>query len=142
MQTMYSGTVTGSTAILSDIVQAECLKSDLLTAADIDVTDLTDSVRGYRISSLGPIRGGIDQLRRAWPFDAVQHGYKIKFKTRGGASVATITEAELGAREAGTEPGVQVTNVREMDTVIPDQLTVKYLDAAREYDVNVAEETR
>mgnify|MGYP000212143901 CR=1 FL=1 len=127
---------------LSEIVKSECLRSNLLTASDIDVAELTDSVRGYRVSSLGPIRGGIDPLRKAWPFDVVQHGYQIKFKTRGGASVATITEAELDAREAGASPGVQVTNIREMDTILPDQLTTKYLDAAREYDINVAEQTR
>lgn len=134
---------TGSgAAILSSIVESECIKSSLLTTSDLDVTDLTDQVRGYRVSSLGPIRGGIDPLRKAWPFDVVQHGYQIKFKARGGASVATITEAELDAREAGASPGVQVTNIREMDTVLPDQLTTKYLDAAREYDINVAEQTR
>lgn len=131
-----------SNATLSTIVQSECLKSDLLTAADIDVTDLTDQVRGYRVSSLAPLRGGIDPLRKAWPFDVIQHGYKIKFKRRGGASVATITEGELDARAAGSDPGVQITNVREMDLVLPNQLTAKYLDAVREYDVNVAEESR
>ncbi|OZA21976.1 MAG: hypothetical protein B7X93_13305 [Hydrogenophilales bacterium 17-61-9] len=134
--------IAGSTVPLSAIVQSECLKSDLLTAADIDVTDLTDQVRGYRVSSLAPLRGGIDPLRKAWPFDVVQHGYKIKFKRRGGASVATITSAELDARAAGSDPGVQITNVREMDLVLPNQLVAKYLDAVREYDVNVAEESR
>jgi hypothetical protein len=88
------------------------------------------------------LRGGIDPLRKAWPFDAIQQGYKIKFKKRGGASVATITEGELDAREAGAAPGVQVENVREMDLVLPRQLTAQYLDAVREYDVNVAEESR
>lgn len=139
---LYSMSVNSSGAVLGDIVGAECLKSDLLTAADIDVTDLTDQVRGYRVSSLAPLRGGIDPLRKAWPFDVIQHGYKIKFKRRGGASVATITSAELDARAAGSDPGVQITNVREMDLVLPNQLTAKYLDAAREYDVNVAEESR
>jgi len=142
MRIMRIDGLTTNTIPLSTIVESECLKSELLTAGDLDVTDLTDQVRGYRISSLGPLRGGIDPLRKAWPFDAVQHGYKIKFKARGGASVATITEAELDAREAGANPGIQVSNVREMDTVIPSQLTVKYLDAVREYDFNVAEETR
>jgi hypothetical protein len=135
-------TIASTPADLADIVETECLKSELLTAADLDVTDLAAEVRGYRIGSLGPLRGGVDPLRTAWPFDAVQHGYQIKFKARGGASVATISEAELDAREAGTGPGVQVTNVREMDTVLPSQLTLKYLDVAREYDINVAEQTR
>ena len=138
----FDNKVTGSTTPLSTIVESECLQSGLLTAGDLDVTELTDQVRGYRISSLSPLRGGIDQLRKAWPFDAIQHGYKIKFKKRGGASVATITEGELDAREAGANPGVRISNVREMDLIMPQQLTVQYLDAAREYDVNVAEESR
>lgn len=106
------------------------------------MTELNDQVRGYRISSIGPLRGGIDPLRKAFPFDAIQHGYKIKFKKRGSASVATITEGELDAREAGAAPGVRVSNVREMDTVLPRQLTVNYIDATREYDTNTAEESR
>ena len=137
-----SQTIAPNTVALSTIVESECLQSDLLTAGDLDVTELTDQVRGYRISSLSPLRGGIDQLRKAWPFDAIQHGYKILFKKRGGASVATITEGELDAREAGASPGVRISNVREMDLIMPQQLTVQYLDAAREYDVNVAEESR
>lgn len=134
--------VSGNTVALSTIVESECLQSDLLTAGDLDVTELTDQVRGYRISSLSPLRGGIDQLRKAWPFDAIQHGYKILFKKRGGASVATITEGELDARAAGANPGVRISNVREMDLIMPQQLTVQYMDATREYDVNVAEESR
>lgn len=139
---LLSKSLSENTVALSTIVQSECLKSDLLTAADLDVTDLTDQVRGYRVSSLAPLRGGIDPLRKAWPFDAIQHGYKIKFKRRGGASVATITEGELDARAAGASPGVQIANTREMDLVLPKQLTAQYLDATREYDVNVAEESR
>lgn len=135
-------TVTAELVLLSDVVQAECLQSDLLTASDIDVSELTDQVRGYRVSALAPLRGGIDQLRKAFLFDVIQHGYKIKFKKRGSASVATITEGELDAREAGAAPGVLVRNVREMDTVLPRQLTVNYIDAAREYDTNTAEESR
>jgi hypothetical protein len=134
--------VTPNQVPLSSIVQSECLKSDLLTVSDLDVTELTDQVRGYRVSALAPLRGGIDPLRKAWPFDVIQHGYQIKFKKRGGASVATITEGELDAREAGATPGVRISNVREMDLVLPRQLTATYLDATREYDANVAEESR
>ena len=141
-KTLYAEVVSSNTVQLSEIVESECLKSDLLTASDLDVTELTDQVRGYRISSLAPLRGGIDQLRKAWPFDAIQHGYKILFKKRGGASVATITEGELDARAAGANPGVRISNVREMDSIMPQQLTVQYMDATREYDVNVAEESR
>lgn len=125
-----------STVVLGDIVQAECLTSQLLTAGDLDVTDLVDTVRGYRVTKLGAIRGAIDPLRAAFPFDVVQHGYQIKFKRRGSASVATIASTELDARAAGDAPGVQITTVREMDSVLPRRVSVSYVDVTREYDIN------
>jgi len=128
--------ITGNSVQLSTIVQAECLLSNLITAADIDVTELTDQVRGYRIGSVGAIRAALDPLRAAWPFDVVPDGYKIKFKRRGSASVATITENELGARAAGESPAVRVTESREMDSVLPGKVVISYSDVTREYDVN------
>jgi hypothetical protein len=119
---------------LGDIVEAECLASGLLESSDIDVTELTDQVRGYRVSQLGAIRASIEPLRAVWPFDVIQHGYDIQFKKRGSASVATITAAELDARSAGDEPGVRITDVREMDLQLPQKVSIKYLDAVREYD--------
>ena len=130
------GILTPATVALSAIVQSECLKSDLLTAVDLDVTELTDQVRGYRISALGAIRAGLDPVRAAWPFDVVQSGYKIKFKKRGSASVATITAGELDAHAAGEAPGVSITDSREMDLILPYKVSVKYLDTTREYDTN------
>lgn len=126
-----------STVPLSTIVQAECLETKLLTAGDLDVTDLAlDNVRGYRVGQIGAIRSAIDPLRAAWPFDVVQHGYQIRFVRRGNASVATIDAGLLDAREAGAQPGVQITDVREMDLVLPREVWVKYLDVTREYDLN------
>jgi hypothetical protein len=119
---------------LSDIVEAECLRSNLLNSDDIDVTSLTPIVRGYRVSEVGAIRAGIEPLRAAWPFDVVQHGYKIKFVLRGTASVATITEDELDARAAGEQPGVQINNSREMDYILPRKVSLKHFDFNREYD--------
>lgn len=128
--------ISSDTVPLSSIVSAECLKSKLLASADIDVTELTDSVRGYRISALGAIRAGLDPLRASWPFDVVQSGYKIKFKKRGSASVATITAGELDAHAAGDSPGVSITDSREMDLILSRKVGVKYLDTLREYDTN------
>ncbi|MGZ8927146.1 MAG: phage tail protein [Methylobacter sp.] len=119
---------------LGTIINAESSNSNLIAASDIDVTELTQTVRGYRISSIGAIRAAIEPLRGAYPFDVVQHGYKIKFVKRGSASIANITAAELDAREAGAANGVSVTNSREMDSQLPQKVTVKYFDFAREYD--------
>lgn len=136
------GSLNGNTIPLGDIVSAECLKSNLITAGDIDVTSLTDEVRGYRVSQAGPLRGSIDPLRKVWPFDVRQHGYKIEFLKRGGASVVTIPASDLDAREAGQASGVSITDVREMDLVLPQKVNVSYLDYVREYDINEQSDER
>ena len=119
---------------LSEIVASESLQSGLLSAGDIDVTALTSTVRGYRIGSIGALRAAIEPLQAAWPFDVVQHGYKIKFVARGGASVVTVLAADLDARSGGSAPGVQITVGREMDSQLPRRVTVQHLDYDREYD--------
>ncbi|QRX82257.1 phage tail protein [Glaciimonas sp. PAMC28666] len=124
-----------STVPLSSIIRAEASNNRWLTAEDLDVTDLTNAVRGYTISAIGAIRGGFDPLIGAWPFDIIQSGYKIVCKRRGGTSVVTIPIAKLDARGIGGQPGVQVTTIREMDAVLPSKVALKYFDSAREYDL-------
>ena len=124
----------GAGQMLSTVVSAECLQSGLLSAGDIDVSALTSSVRGYRIGSVGTLRSALEPLQASWPFDVVQRGYKLTFKPRGGASVATIAAGDFDARGASQEPGVQITQAREVDSQLPRRLTVRYLDSAREYD--------
>jgi Putative phage tail protein len=134
VQWINMSSLTIESEILSDIVESEALKSNLLTAPDLDVSALTQAVRGYRVNSIAAIRAGLDPLIGAWPFDVIQHGYKISCKPRGGASVATIPVAKLDARAAGSAPGVQITSAREMDSVLPGKVSLTYFDASREYD--------
>lgn len=124
--------ITAQTVSLGSIVSAECLASGLLSAGDIDVTGLTQMVRGYRVASLGSIRAAIEPLQSAWPFDAIQDGYKIKFVMRGGASVATVQYDDLGATNGENAP--RIRRSREMDTQIPRKVTATYIDALREYE--------
>lgn len=122
-------------ATLSDIVAEECVRSNLLAASDIDVTTLTDSVRGFRVTSVGAIRAAIQPLQTSWPFDVIQSGYKVKFRRRGGSTLAaTITADDLDARAGNGKPGVSLTHQREMDSQLPRRIAIKYSDYAREYD--------
>lgn len=127
--------ITRQNTTLGAIVSAECLSSGLLEAADIDVTALTQEVRGYKVANTSSIRSALEPLRACWPFDVVPSGYKIKFVPRGGASVATIDSGELDAREAGSDNGIRITQSREMATQLPRRVEVTYIDAAREYDI-------
>ena len=128
--------IAGATTPLSTIIEDELLRTNLLSAADYDVTALTSQVRGYRIGTVGAIRSALETLQAAYPFDVIQSGYKIKFVPRGGASVATIPASALDARAGGDKPGIAITNVREMDTVLPRRVAVKFLDIDREYDLS------
>ena len=126
--------ITSQTISLSEIVQSECISSNLLGLEDIDTSLLTQQVRGYKISSTSTIRSALEPLQACWPFDCIQDGYKLRFVPRGGASVATIPAADLGARSASDSPVVSITNSREMDSQLPRRVTVNFLDADREYD--------
>lgn len=124
-----------SQSLLSDIVQSECLQSNLLTAADLDVTGLAaDTVQGFRVSDTGPIRASLEPLSLIWPFDIRMHGYQLQFVRRGGSSVASIPAADLDARSDGTDPGPLLTVPRDMDSELPQRVVLGYLDIDREYD--------
>lgn len=124
------------TVPLADIISARCLKTGLLDAADIDVTAITKQVRGYKVPTVAPVRASLEPLQAAWPFDVIPKGYKLKFVPRAGASVATIDIGELGCVAGNDKPSVRITSSREMDTQLPREVQVTYLDVGREYDPN------
>ena len=128
------GVLTDAPESLSDIIETEALKSKMLLNTDLDLSDLTEDVRGYRIASVSAIRGGLDQLQGAWPFDVVQSGYNIRFARRGKSPVTVITSDKLGAVSSAGQSVPQLSNVREMDSVLPSKVTVKYLEPERDYD--------
>lgn len=127
--------VAQSVAKLHDIVTAECGLAGL-SSGDIDLTGLTNSdVRGFRIAQAGPVRSSLEMMQAAFPFDVAPSGYKLRFVSRGGASLATVTEADLGTTSAGSATPALLPVAREMDTQIPYKVSVRYLDPAREYDI-------
>ncbi len=126
----------GSDTTLGAIIAEECPKSGVLTSGDILTSALTQPVHGYRVSTRGTIRSAIEPLQAAWPFDVIQHGYKIKFIPRDGATVATIDAADLGAHPAGESAPVQVILSRQMDTQLPRRVAIQYLDVDRDQERN------
>lgn len=132
LQVIVYGAISAAPITLGEIVKAECVSAGLLAEGDIDVSELTDIVRGYKVAQPGQIRNAIDPLRKAWPFDVVQRGYKIAFPKRGKTSAATIQAADLVFESAGQ--GSILTVAREMDSQLPRRIEVAYLDVNREYD--------
>lgn len=119
---------------VSEVIALEALTSDLISAQDIDVSALTQTVHGYAVQG-GSIRSAIEPLQTAFRFDVVQSGYVAKFIPRGAASSVTIPSENLLLNNSDSASQALVED-REMDTQLPVKTTVKYLDAAREYSVS------
>ncbi len=119
---------------LSEIISSEIAQSALIDIADLDTSLLTAEVRGFRVTNQAAIKSIFDPLQAAFPFDVIQSGYKLKCIPRGRTPVATIPAADLGAHAAGEEAAAELVVSREMDTQLPRQVSIKYLDLDREYD--------
>ena len=116
-----------------DIVSAECALSRFLDPTDIDVSELERAITGYTVSSVGQLRTPLEQLQAFYPFDVFQDGYKIRFRPRGGASLATYDVSDLVIEGQGD---AILTRVRETDSRLPVRVSIKYSDAGREYDLS------
>jgi hypothetical protein len=121
------GVLSPSPVALSAIVSDLCVRAGL-TAPDIDVTALTDLVDGYPIGQQMSVRSAIEQLQRAFFFDAVESGSQIVFRKRGGASVVTIDADELAAHSAGDSLPDDLSMTRQQEPELPAVVSVVYID--------------
>lgn len=136
LSAIYLGalSVQQQSATLHDIVTAECAAGGI-DSSDLDLTALTNSgVRGYRIAAPSSIRSALEPLQAAFPFDVAQSSYKLRFVSRGGASVASIPENDLGASDGKDKSVTLLPIAREMDSQIHSRVSVRYIDPVREYD--------
>jgi hypothetical protein len=123
--------VTADDVLLSDVVTRLCERTGLLTAADIDVTDLaTDIVRAMAISQVGATRATLDMLGGAYLFECVEAD-KLRFVKRGGASVATIPYIDLGASDDGSAEPLPKRVLNDIEFAA--QVTVKFANVDNDH---------
>lgn len=129
--------VTSTDPTLEDIITA------FMEAAGIDPSEFSfdagmsaKTVRGYARTRPMPVRNAIEPLAFAFDFDGVESDKKIKFVTRGGASVRTITSEDLDARPDGGSPGEETRRLiqtRQQEIELPARLDVRYIDEDRDH---------
>lgn len=130
----YSARVTALPTYLSEVVTDLHLDAGL-TEDQLDVSALEDIVvDGYQIARQTSVRSAIDALRPVYFFDAVESGTLVKYVLRGGASVATIPDEDLGARLSTDSPGDPLTTMRKMENELPSAVNVKFILAATNYE--------
>ena len=122
----------GDVVNLADIVREELERTELIEPADIDVSLLTDTVRGYAPAGINSARSVIAPLQQAYSFDIIPDGYQIKCVPRGQASVVTIPEEDL--IEIAEDQLIEYN--REEDSQLTKKVIYRYFDEGREYDIN------
>lgn len=128
-------------AILSDVVTDICSKVDL-TAAEIDVTELTDEVDGFAVNDRMPARAAIEVLQQGYFFDAIESGGKIKFLKRGQSVTVAIPESDLATHLANEERPQELVTMRRQEVEMPRRIEVEYLDYAADYDLGIQSEEK
>jgi hypothetical protein len=96
---------------------------------DYDVAALGEGPDGYVIDRPMSPRAAIEPLTLAYAFDASEEGSVIRFRPRGGAPVAVLTEDDLVLPEQ-TAP-VRLT--RGQETELPREISIGYTDSETDY---------
>jgi hypothetical protein len=131
---IFETVIAGNSVSLSSAVSNICTRADL-TAAQIDVTQLTDTVTGYVVQR-STARAQIEQLMQAFYFDAVESDGKVKFVKRGGAATLTISEDDVAAHLAGGQFPDNLTIERKQELELPVEINVQYMDIDTAYQVS------
>ncbi len=101
-----------------------------LTTGDLDVTELTDNVRGYVVGRQSSYRAAIEPLSTAFFFEAVESDNQIKFVKRGGSSVQTFSQSQLITLD---DNGELVPETRTQEVELPERISIIYLDKEADY---------
>ena len=119
-------------AVLGEIVSDQMQRAGL-DASKIDMTDLTQDVRGFLIASMMTVHNAIDLLRQAFFFDVAEYDGKIVGVNRGHDAIANIPDGDLGAHEPGSEPPepLEVTEVPPSE--LPHTVFVKFYNVDNDY---------
>lgn len=124
-------TITPTTETLANVASRLCLRAGL-TAPQFNVTALASkNVNGFAIGQLSTTRQVLELLSGAYLFEAVESAGVLKFVLRGGASVATIPYASMGASLSNPEEPLPVN--RRNDDEAPKQCVIRYINAADDY---------
>lgn len=135
-------TVEGAPVVLNEVVQDLIVRSNgntraQLYATDVDITALTDNVRGYPLLQQQTIRNAIVPLQQAYFFDVVETDGRIKFVKRGAGSAFNISENALAAHEYGKTNKTTLVPLefeRQSDVEQPRELAVNYTDIDLDYN--------
>lgn len=119
-------------------LSAANIVSDICQKAGIDPSNIDTSlitaltVRGYPIAQLQTGKDIINTLGQALFFEGRETDFKLQFVPRGGASVMTIPETDLGM----AQDKAKLTEVMGQEQDVPKEVEIVYNDPNIDYQQN------
>ena len=98
-------------------------------SADFDPSALGEGPDGYVIDRPMSPRAAIEPLALAYAFDASEDGAIMRFRPRGGAPVAELTEDDLVL----PEDAAPLRLTRAQETELPREVSIGFTDAGADY---------
>jgi hypothetical protein len=128
---VYKLVRTRDSVALDEVVSDICQQSGL-DPSQFDVTDLaSDSVRGMVIGRQMSGRGAIQHLGGPYFFDGVESDGILKFVKRGGSSIVTLDDDDMGCYDGEVVELWQATRTQEEE--LPQKLTIIYSQWEADY---------
>jgi hypothetical protein len=103
----------------------------------INLSGLTndEEVTGYLIENPTPARQVLEELANVFMFDVAESDNILKFKTRGGPSLVSIPQADLGVVD--TDFGGEneyYSETRQQEVELPERVTVSFINPQEDYE--------
>ncbi len=133
---------------LEDVFEAECSLAGL-EPARVNASALAPiPIDGMFVRRVGATRGVLQALEPAYFFDTVEAAnagstsMQLKAVRRGGASIVTITDDDLGASVSGQPDEDLVKPERADEASLPGEAFVNYIDRASDYQMSSQQDRR
>lgn len=134
---LYLDRGAGAGVTLRAIVEDVAARCGLDVAADIDASDLTQTVEGYSWSQ-GTGKAILEPLLEAYDSEARPHDFTVEFRRRGAAVLGTIPVADMGAAAGGKGGEARYSLAAALDTDLPLKVNLTFADLANDQQPNTA----
>jgi len=107
-----------------------------LAGSQYNVTALTPIVDGAIIDSQSACRDNVNPFQSVYQFDGVERAGVMTFVMRDGVPLFTIPNNLLATQASGGEGPPLVTIKRAQELDLPSQVSIRYINAANDYQVS------
>lgn len=139
---IFLGRAAGQGVTLRSVVEDLCLRAGL-ESSEFDASPLVGTtVRGLVFNNQGAVRRALETLSSGYLFEVTESDGRVKFVPRGGTSVATIVEDDVGVGERRGRQNDRFTQTSTQEVELPRRVTVRYSDRDRDYQQGAQSSSR